>query len=162
MPSFKLYLWRTSSVDLFGNSHYFSTLRMYFYRIVRWIDSSRLKTFQHCGTVWLHTCNFAICCGNTSVSRNKKERDTDRNKEKEQLEACANSVLKNTNCQANKNTVRDYQCAINFLFSWFLQSWLSPCLFHIPTAIWYFVQAFEVGSRGRGSSQSLSVPLCDQ
>lgn len=53
----------------------------------------------------------------THASPETKKRDTDRNKEKEQLEACANSVLKNTNCQANKNTVRDYQCAINFLFS---------------------------------------------
>lgn len=110
----------------------------------------------------LFSCSVAIWCGNTWVSRTKNfKREIQTGwKRKENLEAFANSAF--MNCHVNKNTVRNCQYAIHFPFSWFLQSRPSPRLFNFPTAIWYFAQAFEVGSRGRGSSQSLSMPLCDQ
>lgn len=110
----------------------------------------------------LFSCSVAVWCGNAWISRTKKiKREIQTGwKRKENLEAFANSAF--MNCHVNKNTVRNCQYAIHFPFSWFLQSRPSPRLFHFPTAIWYFAQAFEVGSRGRGSSQSLSMPLCDQ
>lgn len=118
------------------------------------------NTLAQCDCI--HAILLSAVVTQASPEWKDQERDTDRNKEKEKLEACANSAFMNTNCYVNKNTVRDCQDTTYFPFSWFLQSRLSPHLFHFPTAIWYFVQAFEVGSRGRGSSQSLSMPLCDQ